>query len=361
MHSAGTLGPGALTFSYSVSHSLSNPFDVGIYRSASSSLKPAAAVAIANVQVSGQELLKGSHTVTVSVASGQLTQDWLQPDPAHPYVLAVADPANVTRASDGAHDTASFRVYVIAAVVPGFGESDPSTPPQWVQDMAAALHTPQNGPGFYQVIPFGWQSLAPTPGLAVQAGITLADEIKTAAQTMSKNLHLKSTDVIDVTLIGHSRGTVVIGVAMQQLETGVIPQLKHGYREMLLIDPHPANQQFGGNASVNPDFAGQTAFALYWQYEGTVQDPGVVVPSDVAYAKEWYQHSSYSDFAALSEEGQLNLWGLTPASINVQSQNTVFTSEELTRDTYNGLPIGHSEITDWFQANVVPVLLEPSY
>ena len=51
-------------------------------------------------------------------------------------------------------------------------------------------------------------------------------------------------DVIDVQLIGHSRGTSVVGRAIQDLlshwRSGP-PALQEGYFELTLLDPHPAN------------------------------------------------------------------------------------------------------------------------
>ncbi len=51
-------------------------------------------------------------------------------------------------------------------------------------------------------------------------------------------------DVIDVQLIGHSRGTSVVGQAMQELLDNLSSQplaLQEGYFELTLLDPHPAN------------------------------------------------------------------------------------------------------------------------
>jgi hypothetical protein len=144
-------------------------------------------------------------------------------------------------------------------------------------------------------------STLPSPSLVVQAGIRLANEIKTDSQALAGTL--KPNDIIDVTLIGHSRGAVVIDVAMQQLETRVVAQLAHGYKEMLLIDPHPANPTYGSNASFNVfDLLSDLAFGAYWGFEKIVHDPQVTVPPDVSYVKEWWQHSPEFSFPVGSEE-----------------------------------------------------------
>ncbi len=87
--------------------------------------------------------------------------------------------------------------------------------------MATSLQTG----GYDRVVPFFWvaESLLPAPGQAVAAGRRMAEQIIAAAHT------IPAGSPIDLHLIGHSRGSVVISEALQTIEaiaqSGTDPQL----------------------------------------------------------------------------------------------------------------------------------------
>src|SRR5207249_11553918 len=105
--------------------------------------------------------------------------------------------------------------------------------------------------GYNQVIPFYWvgESRLPAPRETLIAGIDLYDQIVTAAQQLVSEPDPLTSDgqalpgsVVDLHLIGHSRGSVVISQALQDLAGTTIPELQGGFKRMTMLDPHPANK-----------------------------------------------------------------------------------------------------------------------
>ena len=130
----------------------------------------------------------------------------LAPDPHLSDVLAVADPdGNALELHTGNTD-AHFRIYIIGAVVQGFGADQ-----SWVEQMTGALYK-----GALKRI-FRVHSHCPAigPGWAVEAGDDLFPTIvECGASVISA---LGKNDVVDVHLIGHGRGAAVIDQTMNDL------------------------------------------------------------------------------------------------------------------------------------------------
>ena len=122
-----------------------------------------------------------------------------------------------------------------------------SSPGDWVPAMAQALVSVDH---YYSVIPFGWASGSPSPDAIVQAGKDLFQRVQGLAKSIPD---LQENDVIDVHLIGHSRGSVVVSEAIRSLinAAGAVPQMDHGYESLTLLDPHPANNLYGIDASIS--------------------------------------------------------------------------------------------------------------
>src|SRR5262249_232375 len=153
------------------------------------------------------------------------------------------------------NDTASFRVYTVAFVVPGFGYTATSPPPVWVNTMISALERPgaQGGAQYDLALPFMWNSglpLSPStwnPINLTNAQVGLTQEVEDVASIVPAN------NVIAVNLIGHSRGSEVVTGASQLLGALSLPQqLQDGYCELTLLDPHPANNMYYPSASRSP-------------------------------------------------------------------------------------------------------------
>lgn len=232
MRAATTHDSRSVTFTYEIQNAaLTGPLHVAFYRAADKHFDAKADIEIGDQLLTNSTnstvLTEGTHTVTATLPRG------LSIDPEHPFVLAVADPEDT-------NNTAYFRTYVIGAVTHGFELT--AGPPAWVTTMANSLKQD----GYDASIAFDWwpDSTLPVPGMTVLAGAKLAATIaSTVAQLTPQPA---PGDVIDLHLIGHSRGAVVISQAaldLQALERmGTFPQLSQlgaGYLKMTSLDPHP--------------------------------------------------------------------------------------------------------------------------
>ena len=103
MLSATTPDSRGVTVTYQVAGTNLPAIPLAIYRSADARFDPTADLPLGGQALSGADLTPGNHTVTVTLPGG------LPIDPAHPYVLAVADPGNVVAESNEADNLASFR------------------------------------------------------------------------------------------------------------------------------------------------------------------------------------------------------------------------------------------------------------
>ncbi len=72
------------------------------------------------------------------------------------------------------------------------------------------------------------------------------------------------------------------------------------------------------------------------------------MPNNVQQADEYYQQSSYIAFLlhpSQTPENLINLWGESPTSI---PSPVPIDPHPLTNETFNGLPIGHSEVWKYY-------------
>ena len=276
----------------------------------------------------------------------------LAPDPMLKYVLAVADPEHELPASDTIDENqAHFRIFIIADVSPGFGII---LKPAWVQDMVGMLQ----GIGYDSVEPFDWNSSLPQPGQAVIGGNNLYTQV--LSQAASLQPMLSGNDVIDLQLIGHSRGTSVVGWAMQDLVSHLASApdaLQEGYLELTLLDPHPANASTVQEQSVIstgvPD-ADLTVEIGNFLLQDIYNDPSITVAARVNQADVYYQQTAISPFLHFRSsqhppEAYLNLWGVPSQITIVDPLNTVANYYNLTP-----LGLGHSDVWYWYMVYVIP-------
>lgn len=344
--SVSTMDSRSLIVSYHVDLGpIPKAFNISFYRSATPTFEPLSNnVLLGSIQVAAGA--DGTGNPSKAIPGG------LPPDTARPYVLAVADPGGTIGEATTANNTASFRTYVIGAVVPGFAPSawsQYSTPPEWATDMANALQTVD---GYRTVEAFRWASGSPIPNAIIVAGQALFTEIESDAEAIPG---LRSNDVIDVHLIGHSRGTVVISeVAQHMLDNlGVVPQMDHGYLKMTLLDPHPANNTYGYNGDFAALFGGNFLH-LYQAFQFLVHDPAVVVPARVNEVNDFYEDTTCIKIAPstnLEESffGFGNLHGLAPSKIKVQN----LTQTEVFSENLTGPNLGHGEVPGWYMRILV--------
>ena len=329
----------SVTFGYNVlGGSINQPVDIVVYRSADGALD-ATAVAVGDKVVSGADVAAGPHILTTDLPGG------LPIDPSHPFVLVVADPAGSVPEASKANNTASFRIYVVGVVVHGVELG--GVFPGWVTTMTSQL----KADGYDVAIPFDWAATSdlPIPGQAVAAGQRLSTQVIQAAATFPAG------SVVQVHLIGHSRGAVVVDQAMTDLlategaDPLAHPGLNAGFKKLTLLDPHPAHnlRARGGRLvhdySAAPGLVGRVAVVATRTFQSLADDPRVVIPPGVDDSEVYYQHTRAAA-AGSPRERTLNLWGDVPIAGATHTCNLT------------GIARGHSEVHIWYQQNVVPGL-----
>jgi hypothetical protein len=272
----------------------------------------------------------GQHRLTIPIAGG------LTLNPEHPYVLAVADTA-AAQASGDPRATASFRTFVVGVVTHGgLQDTHANSTPLWELVMARSLRRE----GYDAVIPFNWVSSSNQPGAAARQGLRLARMIR---QVVGR---FPASDPVDLQLIGHSEGAVVNTVALERLSTQTPPQIRAGYVEDTLLDPHAANNGFSGQQyGVQRGPLGWLARALIRDYQGKARDPLVKIPPIVDDAQVFYERSPAS--RAHWNGNTYNLWGEVPVRGPAHYFN--LTADGVTHSGKNG-------IVWWYERNVVPLL-----
>jgi hypothetical protein len=350
MDSATTVDSRSVTFEYDVRNAdLGQAVVFGIYRSADDQFDPSD-VRVGSVTVTppGQGTTThddngqpagtvGHHRLTVSLPQG------LPLNPEHPYVLVVADPAHAAGGVTEEGNPAAFRTYTIGVVTHG------GIQPQswrrgvpWELRMADSLRTE----GYDAVIAYNWVPQSGHPGAAARQGPRLARAVLHAASQFPAN------DPVDVHFIGHSEGAVVNSLALLGISRHEPAQLRAGYLEETLLDPHAANNHAPGGQqySVSSNLLGAIARLAIDHYQAQAKDPLPVVPANVNAAEVFFQHTPIAA-AKGSNHGIYNLWGQVPvraaAGVPVKYYNLT------------GLGISHGgdySVPDWYQVHVVPTL-----
>jgi hypothetical protein len=321
-------------FSYEVRNAdITQPLQVAIFRSADNQAD-AGDVRISELTLSGADLAVGTHTLTASAAGG------LPIDPARPFVVVAADPANAIGEADEANNLTSFRIYVVGAVTHGLEQS--GVFPAWVPALADSLRAQ----GYDATIPFDWtdSSSVAIRGRTIEVGQRLAAAVLAAVQT------LPADAVIDLHLIGEGRGAVVVSQAMLALEQmeaqGTIPQLRGlqaGFTKLTFLDPHPAHNRHdvGDPNQVDPDQ--NDPERRFFRFQELAEDPEVIVPGTVDAAEVYYQQAANTASPNLFENF-FNLWGEVPIAGATHVCNLT------------GTVNSHSGVQVWYQQNVVPTL-----
>ena len=362
LESVSEAAPGSITLKYDITGAaLVAPIAVGVYRSPDGAFNAAALrtadETIATVSLAGADdsnqnaLAAGDHTKTLTLPTE------LGIDPDHPLVYAAVDPASRELAStDLSERTDYFHKYVLGVVTHGYVFSlaqGASTMPAWVSQMATDLEQVDH---YQNAIAFDWAALSNVaqPGETAAAGSMMANAIDKAVAALATN----PTDVVDLHVIGHSRGPVAISQALQDLfdSPGQTPEaLLAGYKKVTLLDPHPAQPTLDGpngqpiaqwySPGVTP-LLNSVAINQLESFQAAVDDPPVVIPSSVNQVEVYYQHTSSNQLvgtqAAADESSLFNLWGQVP----VDAANVSY--YDLT-----GPGIGHEEVHDWYLNNVV--------
>jgi hypothetical protein len=348
MESATTADSKGVTIHYDVTDPLGAgvPLTFSVYRSSDSQFSPDD-VAVGSGTIPGSATddaghpatSLGDHTLTIPLAGG------LPPNPAHPYVLVVAQP-DLPGANDPGR-SASFRVYTIGVLVHGGGQaaSADANGPIWEQRWAKKMRAE----GYDFVLPYVWAKLSWTAGAASKQIPILAHLIDRVAE------QLPAGAVVDLQVIAHSEGTVIASRALQELKP--TPGLAKGYVDLTLLDPYPSsNTPKRTQYSVVSGIFGYGLARVMATQQGWAKDPVPVIPAIVDQAQVYYQHTPVT----MAKAGLVNFWGMTHLTA---APGVVVEYADLT-----GPGISHSGdfgVRDWYWSNVVqhlgdsPTFLNP--
>jgi hypothetical protein len=348
--SAQLLTPTTIQFAYQTTDD-PGPFTVGVYRSADAVFDPTDLL-VTSVVVTELSAPDGSPSTIDLGAEMPIA-------PARDHVLVVADPGNVIdEGAFEANNTASFRKLALGVVTHGVQTS--GTLPAWVTAMTAALEAK----GYDDTIAFDWAAASriPVPGLAAAAGARLAERIRMAADALAT----LPTDVVDVHLIGHSRGTVVVSRALLGLNADPgPPELEIGYTKATLLDSHPARNRASlflgllelangtgvstiGGFSFDPRYPTSLAAAVATLgFQAAVNDPRVVLPPNVDETELFYQRLPwYRTTTPFEQRLHFNLWGDRPQDVVNLSGSAIIATNLATVPSAAG--VGHTGVQFWY-------------
>ena len=345
VESASTADSRSVTVVYQVQNApLPGPVTFGIDRSADGQIDATAETlgsVTRTLDDNGQPASAvGTHQLTVLLPQG------LPPDPARPFVMAVADPAHALTGVTETQNTASFRTYVIGVVTHG------GLQPQswragvpWELRMAHSL----KADGYDAVIPYNWVAVSSNPGAAAKQGPIVARLVREAASQFPAGAP------VEVPVIGHSEGAVVNSLAILGLNQNESPELHSGYVDETMLDPHAGNNHAPGGQqfSTPPGLFGTIAEWVIQGYQAEAKDPLPVVPPNVDAAEVFFEHTPIAD-AKDSNDGLYNLWGQVP----VRTEGVPIHYYDLT-----GRGISHAgefSVPDWYEVHVVPTLADDS-
>ena len=334
--SATTVDSRSVTVSYDVTGS-DPSLEFGVYRSTGpevdgSSVTVQAPTAAPGLDDAGlPSTAPGVHQLTIPLPGG------LPINPKHPYVVVQADPGSA--ASTGPGGSASFRKVVIGIVTHGGLEDSAwkKDGPPWERQMAQSLRDQ----GYDDVIAYNWVAQSSSPGQAVKQGPILANLISKEVAKVPAN------EVVDLHFIGHSEGAVVNTGAIDGVEANPAPNLKAGFLEDTLLDPHAANPDFPGKQySVADNPIGWIAQQFIDNYQSRARDPFATIPARVDASQVFYQQSPASRDHN-ENLGIYNLWGQVP----VKGATVYFnlTSDGIVHSGKNG-------VYAWYEHHVVPTL-----
>jgi hypothetical protein len=329
MTGATALSPQVVSAQYAVTGAaVSGPMTLAIYRSASPTFVASADVLVGQTTLAGADLGLGTHQVSVTLAQA------LDIDPGMKYVLAVANPGGQAAESDTSNDVASFRTWIVGAVTHGLEFSSFGEFPSWVTTMTSSLRAD----GYDAAIPYDWSALStvPAPSAIVQASLGLSSQID---QTIAR-LPVQPNDVVDVHLIGYSRGADVVSMAADLLDWNTTP-LRGGYLKLTMLDPHPAHNGPVAYDSVSTGPIGQLVNRAYLAFQAGANDPAIVISPRVDKAEVFYQ-TALVQHALSPADRVLNNWGEVP--VGGTNSSVVYYNLTQAVASHNAIPSFYQEV-----------------
>lgn len=291
MESLSRLRSTQIQYQYQVQNEpLTAPFTVNFYRSSNATFDPADILIGTDTALDGAV---GDHTsAVVTLTAG------FAPDLQRKFILAVATGVPSTQ------DMTALRTYILGVVT--HGDAPTGKFPPWVTYVANQLKSLK----YDAVIPFDWAKLAaiPAPGPAREAAKRMVASVRATIASVAPD------GSWDLHLIGHSRGGVIISLAMQELISSKLPQLT-GYKRSTYLDSHPANSSTDYLFNTLPQptlhkaLLGLTAYELAIRLQHLINDPPAFVPRGVDYAEAYFQKGKAAKVVYQPQEAILNLWG----------------------------------------------------
>jgi hypothetical protein len=196
----------------------------------------------------------------------------------------------------------------------------------------------------------------------------LYDEIVRRATAM-RSQH--DGDVVDLHLIGHSRGAVILSEALKEWQRRRNDALRGSYVRITMLDPHPGTNDVSPQEDVYApdDLAGAAIngwiYSKYRETQGRIDDPLPIIVAGVGVreAEVWFQHSRVAAILAapvvrdpdMNKVG-LNLWGLGGATDTItraSDPSLRILWRDLTGMTLaDGSVVDHPRVVDYFQAHI---------
>jgi hypothetical protein len=316
-----------------VDEDIAAPYTIGVYRSVDAAFNASDAL-LGSVVLDASQLMIGAHTVVVTFGQPRGI------DPSLDHVIAVGDPdGSVAEVSD-ANNSASLRVWVVGAVTHGFVADGQF--PAWVSQMTAGL----TAQGFDVAIPFDWASSSnvPVAGVVPQVAQAMAGLVGQSVGSLA----LGSNDVVDVQLIGFSRGGGVVSAAAGLLPT-FAPPFVGGNLKLTLLDPHPARNGGVPYFSVSSGPVGVLSAINFVAFQEGAADPEVSIPANVTQAEVFFQNTlAQNAIGFVPDEFILMSWGTVPVAGTAAQGTTYYDLTAVVRS--------HEGIHEFYTQQVVPVL-----
>ncbi len=352
LNRATTKDASSVTVDYSITGSTqSQPIDFKVYRS--STPDPAAGTLLGDVpDATSSDLSPGPHSVTLLKGTD------LPPDTKHPYVVVVGSTAT-------GKSTTYFRKWRLATVAHGYAgyyATDRSATSNWVKAMGDDLK------GFHycdDAIQYLWldKSVLEQSGMTAVCGADLAMKIRVYIAGKA-NTH--PGDVVDLLMIGHSRGTVVTSEALNDLRPS---DLTGSNVHVVLLDCHPASDQtndahmldFNVKADTlplvkNKDGKSMTPVEYLAYFQHLANDHEIVLPAgrNIKKIDVWWQKTETKWLEPnFIFEGALNLFGIGEFDGRIANNSGVAidwknltTSSTPSPPAY---PVGHEQVHDLFK------------
>jgi hypothetical protein len=333
MESATAVSPQVVKAEYAVQGTLTTPVTLDVYRSATTTFNAMTSTLVGQLALQASDLTPATHDVTVAQ-----TQT-LGINPSEKYVLAVAHIGDTTQPASPTDSFATFRIWIVGAVTHGYQPTGQF--PSWVQSTADAMKTA----GYDSTVAFDWAaaSALPISGVVPQAAQAMTALVNQAITS----LPVGPNDVVDVHLIGHSRGGDVVSLVAGILQTERSqPPLAGGYIKLTLLDPHPSRNGPVAYYSSSNGPIGVLAQAEFLAFQAATNDPPLTIPVGVNSIEIFYQHTTVPN-AILPDEHFLMSWGEVPAG----GSTTGVVYYDLT-----GTVNSHEGIHDFYLQQIVPLL-----